>query len=134
MRKIFFTLTLLLFTLRIFGQAIPNTEFSKDYYLQKSKNKKTTGWILLASGAVMTVVGVVGFSNSDFLDDSSDRYGYLMLGGPVISLGSIPFFISYGNNARKAATLAVTNQPIYIPRQGSLVLNSQPSLSFKINF
>jgi O-antigen/teichoic acid export membrane protein len=136
MKKIFSFLMLLLFTVSTFGQQIPNAEFSKEYYLEKSKKQKTTGWVMLASGAVVTIVGVIGFSSS--YDDASysttDAYGIMTVAGPLICLGSIPFFVSSGNNAKKAATLSFKNQPILMPQQGSLVQNSQPSLSLKIDF
>lgn len=137
MKKILIFLMLLLFTVRVFGQEIPSTEFSKDYYLEKSKKQKTTGWVMLASGAVLTIVGVIGFSDTFMEEDSyttTDIYGVMAVGGPLICLGSIPFFVSSGNNAKKAATLSFKNQPILMPQQGSLVQNSQPSLSLKIDF
>lgn len=134
MKKIFSFLMLLLFTVSTYGQQIPNAEFSKEYYLEKSKKQKTTGWVMLASGAAVTIVGVIGFSSTDWDESSSDAYAFMTLGGPLISLGSIPFFISSGSNAKKAATLSFKNQPILMPQQGSLVQNSQPSLSLKIDF
>nr|WP_314897286.1 hypothetical protein [uncultured Flavobacterium sp.] len=137
MKKTITFLMLLLFAVNAFSQTIPNNEFSKEYYLQKSKSQKTTGWVLLSGGAIMTVVGVIGFSDSyDIFDSNSktDTYGYLMLGGAVSCLGSIPFFIMSGNNARKAATISLINQPVFSPIQGSLVQNSQPALSVKITF
>lgn len=136
MKKILIFLMLLLFTVRVFGQETPSTEFSKEYYLEKSKKQKTTGWVMLAGGAVITIVGLIGFSST--YDDTSysttDAYGFMTVGGPLICLGSIPFFISSGSNAKKAATLSFSNQPILMPQQGSLVQNSQPSLSLKIDF
>jgi hypothetical protein len=138
MKKTFIFLILLLFMIKGFSQTIPSTEFSKEDYLQKSKRQKTTGWIFLSAGVVITTVGIIGFDNT-YNDDwygnsSSDTYGYLVLAGPLISLGSIPFFISSGSNARKAATLSIRNQPILIPNQGSLAKSSQPSLSVTITF
>jgi hypothetical protein len=137
MKKTFIFPVLLLFTVNAFSQAIPSNEFSKEYYLQKSKSQKSTGWILLGGGAALAIIGLIGFSSTfDIWDSSSesDSYGYLMLGGSVISLASIPMFISSGKNNRKAATISLNNQSILVPKQGSLVQNSQPSLSLKITF
>ncbi|MFV5702655.1 hypothetical protein ACM55F_12360 [Flavobacterium sp. XS2P12] len=136
MKKTITFLILLLFTVNAFSQTIPDNEFSKEYYLKKSKNQKTTGWILLSGGTIMTVVGVIGFSDSWYSSSNAttDAYGFIMLGGVVSGLGSIPFFIMSGNNARKAATISLINQPVFSPMQGSLVLNSQPALSVKITF
>ena len=136
MKKIIFITTALLFTLKVACQTVPNTEFTKDYYLQKSKNQKTAAWILLSVGSTMTVVGVIGFSSTfdDWSDNSTDAYGYLMLGGPLVALGSIPFFISSGSNARKAATLSLNYQPILVPNPNSQIQNIQPALCLAINF
>ncbi|MFV5686366.1 hypothetical protein ACM55I_13060 [Flavobacterium sp. GB2R13] len=136
MKKTITFLILFLFTVNAFSQTIPNNEFSKEYYLKKSKNQKTTGWILLSGGTIMTVVGAIGFSDSWYSNSNAtaDAYGFIMLGGVVSGLGSIPFFIMSGNNARKAATISLINQPVFSPMQGSLVLNSQPALSLKITF
>jgi hypothetical protein len=138
MKKNLIFLILLLFMANGFSQTVPITEFSKEDYLQKSKRQKTTGWIFLSVGVVISTVGIIGFDNtyddSWYGSSSSDTYGYLVLAGPLISLGSIPFFISSGSSARKAATLSISNQPILIPNQGSLVQSSQPSLSITITF
>lgn len=136
MKKNIFLVLLLLFTLKTLSQTVQNAEFTKEYYLQKSKSQKTGAWVLLSAGAAITVVGVVGFSSTfdDWSDNSTDTYGYLMIAGPLIGLGSIPLFISSGNNARKAATLSLNYQSILVPYQGSLVQNAQPTLSIKINF
>jgi hypothetical protein len=138
MKKTLIFLILLLFMVKGYNQTIPSTEFSKEDYLQKSKRQKTTGWIFLSAGVVITTVGIIGFDNT-YNDDwygnsSSDTYGYLVLAGPLISLGSIPFFISSGSSARKAATLSISNQPILVPNQGSLAQSSQPALSVTITF
>jgi hypothetical protein len=127
-------LIILLITVQLLGQVKPNLDFNKDYYLQRSKNQNTSGWVLLSTGVVLTVIGIVGFSNSDFLESNSnsDFYGLLMLGGTVTSLVSIPLFINSGYNARKAATLSVNNSSFIFQNQGSLAISLQPSLSLKI--
>ncbi|PWA09596.1 tetraspanin family protein [Flavobacterium laiguense] len=135
MKKTFIFLILLLFIIKGFSQTTPSTPFSKEDYLEKSKTQKTTGWIFLSAGLAITTVGIIGFANTDDIyDNSTDTYGALILTGPLIALGSIPFFISSGSNARKAATLSLNYQPIHIPNQGSLVQSSQPSLSVTITF
>ena len=141
MKKTTFFLLLILLAIKAVGQTTPKMEFSKEYYLQKSKNQKTTGWIMFGSGALMAVVGGIGFGSGmsdDLLSDSSnsstDTYGFIMLGGIATSLGSIPFFIGSAKNARKAATLTLNYKPSLQPQQNAVALNYQPSLSLKINF
>lgn len=136
MKKTFIFLILLFFIIKGFSQTTPSTPFSKEDYLEKSKTQKTTGWIFLSAGIAMTAVGVIGFNNTydDWNDNSTDAYGALILTGPLVALGSIPFFITSGSNARKAATLSLNYQPILILNQGALTQSSQPSLSVTISF
>ncbi len=78
-----------LLTISVFGQ----TTFSKEYYLQKSKNQKKTGWILLGGGTLMAVIGAVSFNsnyNSSGDYGSTDAAGFLFLGGVAADLISIP--------------------------------------------
>lgn len=136
MKNIYFLLVFLT-TTSLLGQNTLNPEYTKEYYLQKSKNQNKTAWILLSGGTVMGVVGLIGFGNTyDIWDDSneSDIYVFLMFGGGLLSTASIPLFISSGRNARKAATISFNNQPILCPKQNYCVQNPQPSLLLTINF
>lgn len=137
MKKTFIILILFFFILKASGQGVSNANNTKYFYLQKSKNQKTTGWILLSGGAAITIIGVIGFSSSfDIWDDSSgtDIYGYMFVGGPIVCLSSIPLFISSASNARKAATISIGNQPILLPKQNTINQNSQIALTLKITF
>jgi hypothetical protein len=136
MKKTLVLLTLMLFIVKGFSQAVSSASFSKEDYLQKSKKQKTTGWVFLSTGIALTIIGVIGFetSDDDFNDNSTNTYGALIAGGSIIALGSIPFFISSGSNIRKAATLTLNYQPILIPNRDCLVQSSQPSLSVTITF
>lgn len=111
-------------------------EYTKEYYLQKSKNQNTAAWILLSAGGLMTIIGAVSFNDSwdNGSASSTDTAGFIMLGGVASSLVSIPLFISSGKNARKAAKLSINNQAISLPQQNNIVKNYNPSLSLKINF
>jgi hypothetical protein len=134
MKKIALTMALICFALSLFSQATSDTTFSKDYYLQKSKNQKTTGWVLLAGGTTMAIVGTLIFSKSDFLsgDPDADIGGVLFVGGLVADLVSIPFFISSSKNARKAATITINNQKILSPQQNAFTFKPQPTITLKI--
>jgi len=83
-----------------------------DYYNIKQKNQKKTAWILLGSGVVMGIVGIAILENNseEIITDiysgkgSSSGNGstFLIITGGASTLASIPFFISAGNNKRKA--------------------------------
>ena len=104
---------------------------SKDYYLQKSKNKKSTAWFLFGVGTTLIVVGVaqsLGSSN-----------GFLPAGivpmvlGAGADLASIPFFISASRNKKLASSVTINSEKILLLQQNSLCLKMQPAITFKIN-
>jgi hypothetical protein len=137
MKKMTISLILLLFGFQSFSQAPPGSAGSKDYYLQKSKNQKKTGWILLAAGTVMAVGGGIGFGNNwDLFQNNTkaDIYGSIMVGGIVADLVSIPIFISSGRNARRGARISVSSQLIDIPRGNNSYVKQHPTISVKIPF
>ena len=75
-------------------------------YMAKYKTNRTVGWLLLVPGAtMMTIKGVMNASNNNNIFKSgfnpAKGTGLGFIGG-VMALTSIPFFISAGNNKRKA--------------------------------
>ncbi|MFC0775041.1 hypothetical protein [Terrimonas alba] len=135
MKKILLGIAAGLMSIYVFSQQKePVQALTKQDYLQKSKNQKTIGWVLLGGGTIMAVVGAITF-NSTYDSDSytaTDAGGFLLLGGIVADLASIPFFIGSAKNARKAATISFNNQRILIPHFHSLVAKAQPSVTIKI--
>ncbi len=134
MKTLLLFTAILLLTTHLWGQnttVIPN---SKEFYLEKSKKQNKTGWFLFGTGIVLTTVGIIGFSNSDFLDSNSetDAYGFMILGGAISGLSSIPVFIGSANNARRAASLTF-NADLF-PKRNALVQNYQPVIGIKIEF
>jgi hypothetical protein len=133
MKKVIVSLLLLVFVIQSFGQVEPLT---KDEYLQRSKNQRTAGWILLAGGTTMAVTGIALISNADFWSSednaSFDAGGFLLLGGVLADLTSIPFFISSATNARRAAAISFKNQKLLVPTNNAFVWKYQPAISLKI--
>ncbi len=86
MKKIIISLTLLLFIVNLFGQT---PALSKDYYLKKSKNQKTVGWVMLGGGVAMTTIGIViaGGQTNNQLNDPFGAVRWLEKGGHKIPLG-----------------------------------------------
>jgi len=133
MKKMIFFLTASLITLSSFSQTL-NSTLSKDDYLQKSKNQNTTGWVLLAGGTTMAVVGLASFSDSyDYgSDTSTDIFGFMILGGILADLVSIPFFISSAKNARMAASISFKPQKILLAQHNNFTAKPQVSLTLRI--
>ena len=112
---------------------IEKQDYSKDYYLQKSKNQRTVGWVLLGAGAAVGTVGLIVASDAEWFFDDSDKLGTgltLFTVGAASTLASIPFFIIAGSNSRKAASFSLQSQNYY--NQGQELSGIQPALSLKI--
>jgi hypothetical protein len=129
---------MLLLSIHVFGQQttpVVNTD-----YLKKSKSQKTTAWILLAGGTVLTTIGA-GVALGGGLDCA---YGnptcgkdqtlavVLTISGSAAVLGSIPLFIAAGRNKRKAVSVSFKNEKSLQVQNHSLVYQPLPSLTLKI--
>ncbi len=124
MKRIINLLILLLISINLFSQKTIDSLDIKDYYLQKSKNQFTAGWILLGAGATMTIVGGIGFSeNFEIFGDNeagmgkkADTYGFIMLAGLIMDIVSIPVLISAIVNKKKASRIVIDSQILYQPQ------------------
>jgi hypothetical protein len=136
MKKIIFSLTLLLFVARCFSQTTSSPKLSKDYYLQKSKTQKTIGWVLLAGGTAMVVGGAISYPKRES-SSFSEAYTFnandiIILIGTGADIISIPFFISAHKNKKRAARVAITNQKILWSQKNNIGFVTQPSFTIKI--
>ncbi|MEP6261661.1 MAG: hypothetical protein ABJ092_08795 [Gillisia sp.] len=109
-----------------------NQDFSKDYYLQKSKSQENAGWVLLGAGAAMGIGGIIIVNQGDIFSADFEAGAILVLGGAASALASIPFFISSGSNSRKAARLSFIPQKYIFPNRE--FPGMKPALSLKIDF
>lgn len=133
MNKIILIAMLLVLSATSFSQPATETPTGKTDYLQKSKNQKTTAWVLLGGGAGFILVGtLIGNSKEASFDDVGT--GVVLGGiGALSMLGSIPLFIASGRNKRKAMSMSFKNEMIPQLQNGSFVNRSVPSLSLKIS-
>ena len=110
-------------------------------WLNKSKNQRTTGYVLAGGGAALIISGIIVGNGDDNNNDPNELdfgpnfdVGIWLLGGGLVSgLASIPFFIGSTNNARKAATISINHQKIIIPQYNSQLKVVQPAISIKIS-
>jgi len=138
MKKVLLLFVLGIISLAGYSQS-KKQEISKDYYLQKSKKQRTTGWVLLGSGTALGIVAIIGSteeSNEEnwFLGGSKKTATGITLGavGAASSLASIPFFINARKNSTKASQLSLDSQRYIIP--GKEISGMQPALSIKIEW
>jgi hypothetical protein len=133
MKKIILFFMLLIVSAISFSQ--PNTvnPTVKADYLQKSKNQKTSAWVLLGGGAGLIIAGtLIGNGKEASFDDAGT--GVVLGGiGALSMLGSIPLFIASGKNKRKAMSMSFKNELMPQLQNGSFVNRSVPSLSLKIS-
>jgi hypothetical protein len=64
----------------------------------------------------------------------SDAEGFAFVGGVVLDLASIPFFISAGHNKKMATKIAFGNQQSYLLRKNVAAVRYAPSVSFQLPF
>jgi len=107
-------------------------DFSKDYYLEKSKRQGTAGWVLLGAGTAMGIGGIIIMDQGDIFSADFEAGAVLVLVGAASGLASIPFFISSGRNSRKAARLSFN--PQNYPDPYGHFSGIQPALGLKIDF
>ncbi|MDF2157595.1 hypothetical protein [Algoriphagus sp. CAU 1675] len=114
-------------------------EMSKQDYLEKSRQQKTAGWILLGGGATLAIVGgalmvenFCLFGCSDTVDNSFNAGTAMAVIGGTAMIASVPMFISSRNNAEKAGLLSIKSQPLNIPRYTGKIPKSYPAISLSI--
>ena len=131
MKTIRLLLALLLVSSVLVGQT---KEFSKDYFLQKSKKQKTAAWILLGGGTAIAVGGFATFDSSwdSGSDSTTDIAGVIGTVGFLTSLASIPHFISAGKNKKTAMSITFNYKPVYLSNDNLAETQSYPTMSLKI--
>lgn len=105
----------------------------KNYYLNKSKAQKTTGWVFIGAGAAAIITGTIIATSVNEEGDWNDELstavtgGGFILAGGVSCLVSIPFFVSSSKNKRKAMALASGLQQVPMPANGLTI--QQPAIT-----
>ena len=143
MKLLLLNLAVFVFSTKIYCQNAEAPAVSKAYYLQKSKNQKTIGWVLAGSGTVMMITGALinGSQNMGnvvgaFIGETptNENKGlWLFYVGGAATITSIPFFISSHKNKKRAASVALSNEKLYVPWQRNFVVKTQPTLTLKLN-
>ena len=100
MKKYFSILLLMVIGFNSFSQQLKNKEQKlPGDYLEKSKKQKTTGFILLGSGAAVFTGGTIAMEHSQ--SKGENEFPFLVC-GLAMTITSIPFFISSAGNKHKA--------------------------------
>jgi hypothetical protein len=92
--------------------------------------------ILLSAGLGIGVIGV-----KIQLAHEIKRYGgfelnftgtFIAVGGGLVLLSSTPCLINSSKNKKKAATVSIANQNIFLPKEKGWVSITQPAVTFRI--
>jgi len=140
MKKFILFFALLLFINETYCQVVSdsmsNEKFTKQYYLQKSKNQKSGALVLLIGGAaILAGTGLYASHNLDFSSPQKHRY-IVPIGLSIVCVaGSIPLFIAAGRNKLRAAHATAYLQMKQIPilQQTGINLHSYPAFSIRLN-
>jgi Na+/proline symporter len=136
MKKVIAFAILFFVTTSSFSQQTNSTQtLTRQDYLTKSKNQKTSARVLLVGGAVLIGTGLlIGTREEATLDDAATG-GTIASIGILSAIGSIPLFIASGRNKRKAMNVSTYFEIRQNPVQAGtrLTLRSSPALSLKLN-
>ena len=128
MKKITIVAMLLIFSATTFCQETqPAAPLTREEYLKKSKNAKIAGFVVLGLGLGVLVV-------ASQADVDYDALGTLVFVGGILTLTSIPIFISAGKNKRRAknATVGFKFERTQTLQQNAISFRSVPALSIKL--
>ena len=133
MKKLLILCLILTSACKTFSQvdsASPNASV-KTNYLKKSKTQKTVAWVLLGTGTAMTIGGVIAGRNGvDDIDPNEATNGAaLIVGGIVLDIASIPFFISGAKNKQRAMAVTLKNDFVPHLQQGLVMRTPLPTIS-----
>jgi hypothetical protein len=148
MKKLIFVLTLTGIISNLNAQVNPGeiqkpmTDIKQgQHYKQKSKNQKTTAWILLTGGAAVSLGGMIIQAGTEtlgilvYMTGTKPEYNqtgnYVAYAGLATMATSIPFFIASGEN-KKRANIALQQQKISMGNKTSQQLNYH-SISLSIS-
>lgn len=106
-------------------------------YLQKSRDQRTTAWVLLGGGAALAFIGIAWNSdestNDGFFTQNFDTQAALMLIGGASAVASVPFFIASSRNKEKSRKMSLN---LNIQNNNAKQFNGRfkkfPALSFAV--
>lgn len=130
----FFFISVVIFSQQT-NPALPST---KQDFLKKSKSQKIIAWILAGTGVTSVIISIATIDGTELFSSLAgnnkpvNRFGILFFGGCIVSLSSIPFFISSGKNKRKAMSLSFKMEQVPQLQIASLVNKPIPSISLKL--
>ena len=110
----------------------------KNSYLQKSKNQRTAGFIILGTGFAVDIIALstfpkdYGILNTPDQNRQATTSAWIFLAGTATMLASIPFFATAHANKKKALRLAINIQELPLLKSNNLLITNYPALTLKL--
>ncbi len=131
MKKITICAILLITTIAGFSQQNnPSPTLTKYDYLKKSNRQRFVSYSLFSAGAILITTGFISLNHTV---SKGEKESLLIINGLVITIVSIPLFVSSQINKKKSMTMSFKSQELPQLSNGSFVYKQIPSISFKIN-
>jgi len=111
---------------------IPQQEYR--HYLKTAKTLKIAGWTAMGVGIPMMVYGL-GMAIGSVEDSrvSHKAANLVFASGATLTLSSIPLFIVSHHYKKKAVSVSLGSQQVFIPRGNGFASSVQPALSIKVS-
>ena len=113
MKRLILLTALLSLVVIVFGQDTTKPAYTKEYYLKKAKEQKTTGWVLLGIGTASITAGTLTGRGGD-LDQETTGGLFKLVGGAAV-VGGVISFLSAANNKRRASEVGISNEQMCWP-------------------
>lgn len=118
--------------------SVPGAITSADpyrHYLRTHKTLKTLGWVSLAAGPPVVLLGIAVAAGSIEGPASNARTGaWIALSGLTLTFSSIPLFIISHHYKKKAISVLLSNQQVFTPDGSGMVPGLQRALRITIEF
>ena len=110
------------------------------FLIKRKKQKKAANILLISGGSLILISGIVAAgetaaivtTDGENLDNIYTLSSGIATAGILMSVASIPFYISAGKNKRKAAALSFQQQKIPYLQNNSVTSSLIPAVSIKI--
>jgi len=135
MKKIIILLVLIVSSATSFCQGKDSSSrFTKEHYLQKSKNQKTAASILTSASIIIALGAAMHDINNMFTDEAASKNWYIT--SELMLATGITLFITSAVNRKKAKTVALAMNIQKMPTLKYAVVTNHPlpSLGISVHF
>jgi hypothetical protein len=105
-------------------------------YLKTAKTLKIAGWTALGVGIPSIFIGfAMGVTSIESENRQKDQKtaSWVVVSGAALTLSSIPLFIVSHHYKKKAVSISLGSQQVFIPRENGFISSIQPALSIKVS-